>query len=216
MAMEIEPLIYLSAKTAEFFDNPRLFGCMFSYRKTGRQDEALKAGCRWMLDNGAFTNNFVFSTWVYQLAMMRPYRANCIGIVTPDVPYNAAETLHRFSQYRAIPEALGYKVAFATQDGMTADMIPWPLFNVLFIGGSDQHKRGPDAEELAREAKRQGKWVHVGRVSSVTAARRYWTWADSADGTTFCFEAGEARDRLFIRWSGYLSEAERPVQWRLL
>ena len=208
--------MYLSAKTAQFFARPDLYGCMFSYRKTGGQDEALKAGCRWMLDNGAFTDNFVFSEWVYQLAMMRPYRANCIGIVTPDVPYNAPQTLARFLRYRAIPEALGYPVALATQNGMTPEMVPWPLFDVLFIGGNDIHKRGPEAEALAQEAKRRGKWVHVGRVSSAGAIAKYWTWADSFDGTTFVFDTGGAAIEKMNRLSPALSNHGNAIQWRMI
>lgn len=209
--------MYLSAKTDQFFERPDLYGCMFSYRKTGGQNAALKAGCVWMLDNGAFTDNFRFTEWVYQLALMRPYRQNCIGIVTPDKPRDAAETLRRFRQYRAIPEALGYPVAFATQDGMTPGMIPWSLIDVLFIGGSDAHKRGPEAEALAREARRRGLWVHVGRVSSMDTAARYWTWADSFDGTTFCFDGGNnsAADKM-QRFTPRLANHGAAIQWRLL
>jgi hypothetical protein len=177
--------MYLSATTAQFFQRPDIYGCMFSYRKTGRQDKALKAGCKWMLDNGAYTGNFEFVQWVLWLVTMIPYRKNCIGVVVPDVPYKADETIRKFSQYYAVPEALGYKVAFATQDGMTPGMVPWPLFDVLFVGGSDGHKRGYEANILADEAKRHGKWVHVGRVSSPNTWGKYWTWADSFDGTTF-------------------------------
>jgi len=114
-----------------------------------------------------------------------PLPQNCIGIIVPDAPYNASQTLARFLRYRAIPEALGYRLAFATQDGMTPDMVPWSLFDAHFIGGSNAHKRGYEAEILATEAKRRGKWVHVGRVSSPDSWGKYWTWADSFDGTTF-------------------------------
>jgi len=208
--------MYLSAKTAQFFERPDLYGCMFSYRKTGGQDDALKAGCRWMLDNGIFTDNFVFSRWVLQLAFMRPYRQNCIGIIAPDVLCNASQTLARFFRYRAIPEAFGYPVALATQNGMTPDMIPWPLIDVLFIGGSDEHKRGKEAETLAAEAKRRGKWVHVGRVSSAGAIAKYWTWADSFDGTTFCFDTGATGRDKMRRLTPAIANHGAAIQWRIL
>jgi hypothetical protein len=209
--------MYLSAKTTQFFQRPDLFGCMFSYRKTGGQDAALKAGCKWMLDNGAFTNNFNFRQWVDFLATMLPYRQNCIGIIVPDVPYSAAATIERFMRYRAVPEALGYKTALATQDGMTPESAPWPLFDVLFIGGSDTHKRGPEAEILAKEAKRRGKRVHVGRVSSAQAIAKYWTWADSFDGTTFCFDGGHNPvSAKMARFVPALANHGQAKQWRLI
>jgi hypothetical protein len=209
--------VYLSAKTNQFFDRPDIYGCMFSYRITGGQKAALKAGCRWMLDNGAYTRNFDFRRWVRYLAAMLPYRRNCVGVVTPDEPYDAEETLRRFHLYRAIPEALGYKVAIATQDGMASEVMPWGEIDVLFIGGSDQHKRGPEAESLAAEAKRRGVYIHVGRVSSRKAIADYWTWADSFDGTTFCRDGGHSpivdKRRLL---DPSLANHGQAVQWRML
>lgn len=209
--------MYFSAKTQQFFTRPDLYGCMFSYRKTGGQDAALKAGCKWMLDNGAFTGNFHFREWVYQLAVMRPYRHNCLGIVTPDEPYNAKDTLRKFYQYRSVPDALGYRIAFATQDGMTPEMIPWQLFNVLFVGGSDRHKRGVEAQVIARAAIKMGKWIHVGRVSSGMAINKHWPWANSYDGTTFCFDGGNNPvDKKMGNMTPVLERKKTSFQWRLL
>jgi hypothetical protein len=208
--------MYFSGKTQQFFERPDIFGCMFSYRKTGGQDAALKAGCKWMLDNGAYTGNFDFRQWIYQLAIMRPFRQNCIGIITPDVPYNAPETLERFRRYRAIPEAFGYSLALATQNGMTPEMLPWGLFDVLFVGGNDEHKRGPEAEKLAKEAKQRGLWIHVGRVSSAEAIARYWTWADSFDGTTFVFDGADGAARKMSRLAPTLANHGLATQWRMI
>lgn len=97
---------------------------------------------------------------------------------------NAAITLHLFRVYAHIPRELGYPVAMVTQDGMTPDDVPWSLLDTLFIGGSQYHKRGREAEALGTEAKRLGKWVHIGRVQSGQTMVKYWPWADSFDGTT--------------------------------
>ena len=177
--------IYLNASTAQFFERPDLFGCMFSYRPIGGQPEALAAGCKWMLDNGEFAGRFVFQSWVLQLALMLPFHKTCLGIIVPDVPYHSEATLERFRQYYAVPAALGYPVAHATQDGMTPEAVPWSLLDVLFIGGSDKHKRGIEATRLALAARARGKWIHVGRVSGGEPIRQFWSWADSFDGTTF-------------------------------
>lgn len=210
--------IYFSAKTDQFFRRPDVYGLMASYTVTGGQWKALKSGCVWMLDNGAFTKKFVFKKWVWFLARMMPYRGNCIGIVVPDEPYNAAETLMKFKRYRAIPESLGYKVAFTSQDGMTVDMVPWSLFDTLFIGGSDYHKRGIEAELIAKEAIKQGKWVHVGRVSSAGAIDKYWRWADSFDGTTFTRDGGNwtVEDKMRTITPAVKNLRQKPIQWRLL
>lgn len=180
--------MYLSGKTSQFFAHPDLYGCMFSYKKTGGQDDALKSGCNWMLDNGAYTNRFDFECWVFQMVDMLPHQNNCIGIVVPDVPYDAKATIKKFSRYSRIPKALGYRVAFATQNGLTPELTPWGDFDVLFVGGDDNHKRGPEARQLIDEAKKRGVWVHVGRVSTGDAIGQYWPDADSWDGTTFTME----------------------------
>lgn len=158
---------------------------MFSYQVTGHQWKALKHGCKWMLDNGAFTNNFDFRRWVRYMALMLPYRKNCLGIVVPDVPFDSMKTIERFYLYKAIPEALGYKTALATQNGLTSEATPWSDFDVLFIGGDDAHKRGLEAHRLIKSGLQNKKWVHVGRVSSGSAILKYWSNAHSWDGTTF-------------------------------
>lgn len=209
--------MYLSASTKQFFERPDLFGCMFSYRKVGGQDDALRAGCKWMLDNGAFTGKFDFRAWVLQLALLLSFQRNCLGIVVPDVPFDARKTINRFFQYRAIPEALGYKTALATQDGMTPAMVPWRLIDVLFIGGSDKHKRGIEAVRLSQASKMRGKWIHVGRVSSGSAISKYWTWADSFDGTTFIFDGGNYTiKQKMTNMTRQLERHGNAIQWGML
>ncbi len=84
--------------------------------------------------------------------------------------------------------ALGYRVAFVAQDGQESLPVPWDEFDALFIGGSTEWKLGPHAREIAAEAKRRGKWLHMGRVNS---ERRFKYAAaigcDSADGTYLTF-----------------------------
>ena len=210
--------MYLSGKTEQYFANPDAFGCMFSYRKTGGQDAALAQGCHWMLDNGAYTNQFDFRRWVAQLALLMPYRANCIGIIVPDVPYNAAATLARFQQYSAIPQALGFPVALASQNGMTAKDLPLESFDVLFVGGDNAHKRGREAVELAMAAKAHGKKIHVGRVSSVYSMTKFFSWADSWDGTTFVFGTQNERENKAEAMAAAILRLKKSkmIQWSLL
>jgi len=70
--------------------------------------------------------------------------------------------------------------------------VPWESFDVLFIGGTDKHKLGPEAGALADEAARRGVPVHVGRVNSPSRLRDWWR-AFSWDGTTICIDPENAR-----------------------
>jgi hypothetical protein len=77
-------------------------------------------------------------------------------------------------------------IALVAQDGQERLPVPWDHFEALFVGGSTQWKLGPHATALIRQAKRRGKWVHVGRVNTV----RRITWfkaldVDSIDGSGF-------------------------------
>jgi hypothetical protein len=60
--------------------------------------------------------------------------------------------------------------------------------DVLFIGGDTEWKLGPVASDLAAQAKRRGKWVHMGRVNSEKRLRYADAiGCDSADGTYLTF-----------------------------
>lgn len=138
-----------------------------------------------MLDNGAFTGKFTPAKWQAALERLRPYSMTCVGIPIPDRLGDADETLRLFWQYAPILQQYAYPIAFVTQDGCVPEMVPWDSIGVLFIGGTDWHKRGVEAATLIAEAKRRGKWVHVGRCNSGSAMLEHWPQADSYDGTTF-------------------------------
>ncbi len=62
------------------------------------------------------------------------------------------------------------------------------MFDVLFIGGTTEWKLGAEARAMVSAARRQRKWVHMGRVNSL----RRFVYADSigchsADGTFLAF-----------------------------
>jgi hypothetical protein len=81
---------------------------------------------------------------------------------------------------------LGLPAAMVMQDGMEdmLDEIPWDLFEVAFIGGSNEFKLGEGARIVIAEAKRRGKKVHVGRVNSSQRLSYVSSLgADTADGT---------------------------------
>lgn len=112
----------------------------------------------------------------------------CLFATAPDVLGDAAATIERSLPMLARIRALGYPAALVAQDGLEALDVPWDAFDCLFIGGTTAWKLSDHAIRLMAEAKRRGKWVHVGRVNS----KRRYQWchshgADSADGTFVAF-----------------------------
>jgi hypothetical protein len=70
----------------------------------------------------------------------------------------------------------------------------------VFVGGSTNWKEGPLVLPFIAEEKRQGKWVHVGRVNSLRRIKRFAELgADSFDGSGFS-AWGDKRIALAIRW----------------
>jgi hypothetical protein len=82
----------------------------------------------------------------------------------------------------------GLPVAMVAQDGLERFDVPWPWFDVLFLGGSTGWKLGPHARALAAEATARGKLVHMGRVNSLRRLRyAAEIGCTSADGTFISF-----------------------------
>ena len=78
----------------------------------------------------------------------------------------------------------GVPVALAAQNGITPADVPWRRIDALFIGGDDAFKLGPDGERMAIAARAKGKWLHIGRVSSLRRIAYAATLrADSVDGS---------------------------------
>lgn len=157
----------------------------------------IEAGHCWMLDNGAFSDKWSESAWMAALERWQPYTSTCIAAVCPDVVGDAAATLERFRQYAPIIQQYGYPVAFVTQDGLTMDMVPWAEFDVLFVGGTDNHKLNESMPFIV-EAKQRGLWVHVGRINSATRMAQFWL-ADSSDGTMLAVEPSIQRQRYMLQ-----------------
>ena len=94
---------------------------------------------------------------------------------------------------------------FIAQDGATKDL-PWGDFDCLFIGGTTNWKLSQSAGDLIAEAKKNHKWVHVGRVNSYRRLNLVSILgADSCDGTFLAFGPDKNLPRL-LRWFDYLKE----------
>lgn len=214
--------MYFSGRAKEFIEHGDFYGLMLSYKPTGGQKLALSLGCLWMLDNGAFSGNFDEGRWVKQMDRLCQNAATCRGVIAPDavilsggkfVKGDWQETRKRLEYYSPLIRSFGLPVAYALQDDHPLNEVPWPLFDVLFIAGNTEYKESIEAERIGREAKVRGKWVHIGRVSSVRRMNLTW-WADSWDGTTFKYGDRDDKHRLF---SGAVERYDNGGnQWRLV
>jgi hypothetical protein len=177
--------------------NRERFGYIVSLHAGAGVGSAVLAGHRWMLDNGAFSDKWNEATWLAALERWQPYAGTCIAAVCPDVVGDAGATLARFAQYAPTIRNCGYPVAFVTQDGLAMDAVPWGQFDVLFVGGTDQHKLH-DSYPFILEAQRRGLWVHVGRVNSAERITGKFWMADSCDGTMLAIEPSPRRQSLLL------------------
>lgn len=156
---------------------------------TPASGNAVEPGYDWCADNGVFGDNYpgddAYLRWLGDRA---EYSAACSFAVAPDVVGDAVATLERSAPMLGRIRDAGYPVALAAQDGMRPSDIPWTRVDALFIGGSTEWKLGPDARQLVEAARRHGKWIHMGRVSSDRRLRyAHAIGCHSADGTYLAF-----------------------------
>lgn len=167
----------------------------------GQGDRAPAAG-PWAADNGRFNKPSAYTDEKYLRFLARHAWAadRCLFATAPDVMGDAAATLDlSWPLFRVVRDA-GYPVALVAQDGLEDLAVPWAAFDALFIGGTTAWKMSQGAEALCREAKRRGKWVHMGRVNSYRRLRIADDFGcDSADGTCLKYAPTENEGRI-LRW----------------
>lgn len=174
---------------------------VIGYIDTPAQRNVRPDDVRWCADNGCFSNRWNEAKWWKFLTDNAHRASSCLFAVAPDVVGDAWATQLRSMPWLEKIRALGYPVAYVAQNGARADRLPWDHFDVLFIGGTTDWKLGSVARALTFEAKRRGKWVHMGRVNS----ERRFRYAkdigcDSADGTFLTFGPDTNLPRL-LAWT---------------
>lgn len=158
------------------------------------------AGQPWAADNGRFSAPESYSDAAYLAWLDRMPREGCLFATAPDVVGDAAATLALSLPLSEPIRALGYRVALVAQDGLERLPVPWEAFDALFLGGTTGWKLSEAAASLVAEAKRRGKWTHMGRVNSLRRLRFAESiGCDSADGT-------------FLRWAPDFKVA-RVAEW---
>jgi len=176
---------------------------------TPAQGNRIPDGAYICADNGCFGKGYpgdeAWWAWLQTLPADR-----CRFAVAPDVVADAAATLERSTPWLSRIRGLGIPAAFVAQDGLENMAVPWDSFDVLFIGGSTEWKLGPHARALTGEAKRRGKWVHMGRVNSQLRMRYAMNiGCDSADGTFIAF----GPDQNLPKVLGWLRHVDHPQLW---
>lgn len=168
---------------------------------TPKQGNLRPAGVTWCADNGCFSDKWDAEKWWAFLVAKAGAADTCLFAVAPDVVGDAAATLEKSMPWLAKIRGLGYPVAYVAQNGFDADVIPWDAIDVLFIGGDDLFKLGPEGRAAVREAKLRGKRVHMGRVNS----EKRWRYADAigcdtVDGTLLTY-GPDTNLRRILTWT---------------
>ena len=205
-------MLYLSPLSGELMNiRHPLLGCM----RTPENNRGVPPGMPWVADCGlkvaVSTDPAEIDRYLAWLDGLN--RTGHLFAVTPDVLGDAESCWRQSAPLLPRIRALGYRAAFVAQDGFDPEAVDWDAFDVLFIGGAplcgpktlppNERRRRMAAEwkrsetggyAAIREAKRRGKWVHVGRVNGGPFLRNLAVaGADSADGTNLTWNNLRAR-----------------------
>lgn len=139
-------------------------------------------------DNGRFASPEKYTDNGFLLWLNRQPLDRCLFAVAPDVLADHQATVDLSLPMLPRIRGAGVPVAFVAQDGAQPGDIPWNDFDALFVGGSSQWKFSADSIACMSEAKRRGKYLHIGRVNSYARCRAArGLGADSVDGTFLVF-----------------------------
>lgn len=144
----------------------------------------------WAADTGMFAapDKFRLDRYLQWLSDRCHAADRCLFATAPDVVGDAAATLAIATPVLPMIRARGYPAALVAQDGLEYLPVPWDDFDCLFVGGTTAWKLSEPAYALVAEAKRRGKWTHMGRVNSLRRLLACQVAGfDSADGTYLAF-----------------------------
>lgn len=187
-------MIYFANPTGDPVVHAAMAAGHLGFIDTPHQKNARPKGIAWCADNGCFgtpktkAKQFSEAKWWSWLQANAHDAATCAFATAPDVVGDAYATLKRSVPWLPKIRQLGYPAAFVAQDGFDTITVPWDDFDVLFIGGTDDFKTGPEGRRAIAAGRGHGKWVHCGRVNG---GRRYRMChalgCDSVDGTYLRF-----------------------------
>jgi hypothetical protein len=145
-------------------------------------------GLPYAVDTGCYAapEEWTLDFYLHRLAGWTARNGPPLFATAPDRVGDPVATWLHSEPVLPILRDLGYRAALVAQDGLVDP--EWDAFDCLFIGGTTKWKLSEAAYALVAEARRRGKWTHMGRVSS---QRRYLAARaagyDSCDGTFVTF-----------------------------
>lgn len=191
-------MIYLSGAVRPDVVHPRI-----GWMVTPEMGNRLPEHGWWAADNGCFTNPEGFRWEKYQRHIERLLEQagdRCLFVTAPDVPFDMERTLDRFDEYLPRLQSTGARIALVTQDGMGVEDVAWGAVDAVFVGGTTEWKTGQESAAITLEARRRGKWVHMGRVNSMRRVRAAQSMGcHSVDGTFLKYGPDVNLPRL-LRW----------------
>lgn len=159
-------------------------GPQVGFMLTKRMGNDLPPDRPWAADNGRYASPEDYADDEFLAWLAERRNAHLLFATAPDVLGDHAATVALSLPILPRIRQLGIRAAFVAQDGIALADTPWTAFDCLFIGGTDLFKLSALVPTLVREAKRLGKWVHMGRVNSYRRLRlAALIGCDSADGT---------------------------------
>jgi|DEB0MinimDraft_6_1074348.scaffolds.fasta_scaffold66030_2 hypothetical protein len=143
----------------------------------------------YILDNGCFSN-FKEKTWL-KMVKQAILDDNCLFFTLPDEVGSHKKTLELFKLWQLYLEnelkfsqkLIIKKSGFVLQDGATIDTIPFDKISSIFLGGTTQFKMSLQALKILQKAKSLNKYIHIGRVNTISRAVKFHGLADSIDGS---------------------------------
>lgn len=162
---------------------PGRLGFLLAPRNRHSVASVLALGLPWAADNGAYSG---LDPSAFRRMLARVAGApGCLFVACPDAVGDARATLAMFRAWRGEVALSGQPVAFVGQDGAEGLELPWDDFAAYFVGGSTRWKLSAASAGLCAEARRRGKWLHVGRVNSLRRMRAALDLgAGSVDGSS--------------------------------
>lgn len=185
----------------------------------GMPQRARLEGVVWAADNDAFAG-FHEGRFVSMLRRIAGLPNPPAWVACPDVVADAGATLALFDRWEPVIRDYGLRVALVAQDGLTPAVVPWVRADCLFVGGTTNAgngtvaapvsgwKVGPEARALVATAKSLGKWVHMGRCSTLARIRVAVAWGcDSIDSSCTATLPGVWVPKI-LRWVGRCESVE--------
>jgi hypothetical protein len=179
-----------ATRTVERYAGHPHLGRLTQPRSRNSIADLATCGMVWGADNDALAGLDVdaYLTMLDQITQhdqtfLRFVTAPDAATMTPSGPVVSWEgTLWLWRSWRSALLRRGLPLAIVLQDGATVQTIPWDEISAVFLGGSTRWKEGTEALGLLDEAKRRGKWRHVGRINTQRRERLLWPHCESFDG----------------------------------